>query len=46
MNDKKRTTIYIDPDLHEQIRRKAFEKNISMSELMRRAIQEYLQKDG
>jgi len=38
----KKTMIYLEEDVHERLRRQAFEERISMAELIRRAVDEYL----
>ena len=41
----KKTMIYLEVDVHERLRRRAFEERVSMAELIRRALDEYLKKD-
>jgi hypothetical protein len=38
----KKTMIYLEVNVHERLRRRAFEERISMAELIRRAVDEYL----
>jgi len=38
----RKTMIYLELDVHERLRRQAFEERISMAELIRRAVDEYL----
>ena len=42
----KRTTIYLDPDLHKALRLKAAETNSSVSELVNDAVKEALSEDA
>lgn len=42
----KRTTIYLDPDLHKALRLKAIETSRSVSELVNEAIREALAEDA
>jgi hypothetical protein len=40
----KKTMIYLAVNVHERLRRQAFEERVSMAELIRRAVDEYLNK--
>ena len=42
----KRTTIYLDPDLHKALRLKAIAVSRSVSELVNKAVRESLKKDS
>jgi hypothetical protein len=42
----KRTTVYIDPDLHKALKMKAAETNSSVSELVSRAVEEAMREDA
>ena len=39
-----KTMIYLDAKIHEQLRGMAFRQRVSMAELIRRAVDEYLKK--
>jgi len=41
----KRTTIYLDDNTHEKVRKKAFEENISMAEIIRKALDKYFKEE-
>jgi len=42
----KRSTIYLDPDLHKALRTKAFETSRSMSEIINEAVKNALAEDA
>jgi predicted transcriptional regulator len=44
-NQAKRTTIYLDPDLHKALRLKAVAVSRSLSDLVNEAVRESLKKD-
>jgi post-segregation antitoxin (ccd killing protein) len=43
---KKRTTVYLDPDLHKALRLKAIDSSKSVSELINEAIRQALAEDA
>jgi predicted DNA-binding protein len=45
IKDGKRTTIYLDPDLHKALKLKAVETSSSMSELINNAVKESIIED-
>jgi hypothetical protein len=45
-NKSKRTTIYLDPDLHKALRMKAISISSSVSELINKAVRESLSEDA
>ena len=46
MSTNKRATIYLDPELHRALRRKAAETDTSMSELVNEALRQSLADDA
>ena len=38
----KKTMIYLEPEMHERLRLLAFDERVSMAELIRRAVTDYL----
>ncbi len=45
IKEGKRTTIYLDPDLHKALKLKAIETSSSMSELINKAVKESIIED-
>jgi len=45
INEGKRTTVYLDPDLHRALKLKAIETSTSLSELVNRAVKESIIED-
>ena len=43
---KKRTQIYLDPEVHQRLKERAKEEGISLAELIRRMAKEYLRKEA
>jgi len=42
---KKRTQIYLDPEVHQRLKERAKEEGISLAELVRRMARDYLRKE-
>jgi len=43
---KKRTQIYLDPEVHRRLKERAKEEGISLAELIRRIARDYLRKEA
>ena len=43
---KKRTQIYLDPEVHRRLKERAKEEGISLAELIRRMARDYLRKEA
>jgi hypothetical protein len=43
---KKRTQVYLDPEVHRRLKERAKEEGISLAELIRRMAKDYLRKEA
>jgi predicted HicB family RNase H-like nuclease len=43
---KKRTQVYLDPEVHRRLKERAKEEGVSLAELIRRMAKDYLRKEA